>query len=150
VEVNVVMRQRRYRIRPGGLLAFARRLSRRMPPPGPSELAVCLVSDRGIRRLNRRFRGCDVSTDVLAFPGDSRPDPQGRRHLGDVVISVETARRQARERGHSSARELKLLTLHGYLHLLGFDHERDDGAMLRWQRRLERELLAPRPERRSW
>ena len=94
-----------------------------------------------MRELNRRFRGRDSTTDVLSFPGDSAPDPEGRRHLGDIAISVPTAARQARVAGHGLQRELSVLVLHGYLHLLGYDHETDDGTMLRLQRRLERRLL---------
>lgn len=94
-----------------------------------------------MREFNQRYRDKDVPTDVLSFPGDDEPEPDGSRHLGDIVISVATAGRQAQSRGHSLPRELKRLTLHGYLHLLGYDHETDDGAMLRLERRLVRRLL---------
>jgi probable rRNA maturation factor len=90
---------------------------------------------------NRRFRGIRSTTDVLAFPGDGTADPQGGRHLGDIAISVPRARRQARAAGHPLAHEVRLLLLHGYLHLLGYDHEADDGRMMRVQRRLEARLL---------
>jgi len=117
------------------------RVSRALPGSGASSVALCLVSDERMRAFNRRYRDKDAPTDVLSFPGDEDPEPDGSRHLGDIVISVATARRQAQSRGHSLPRELKRLALHGYLHLLGYDHETDDGTMLRLERRLVRRLL---------
>jgi probable rRNA maturation factor len=114
-----------------------------MPPRRGGSLAVCLVSDRKMSELNRRFRGRSGSTDVLSFPSPGR-EPDGTVYIGDIVISVPTALRQARREHHRLGRELKLLALHGYLHLLGYDHEKDDGTMLRLQRRLERKLLPRR------
>ncbi|HSG39895.1 MAG TPA: rRNA maturation RNase YbeY, partial [Thermoanaerobaculia bacterium] len=89
------------------------------------------VSDREMRRVNREFRGKDKTTDVLSFPGEEG-------HLGDVMIAVPTARRQAAEAGHGVDRELKVLLLHGVLHCLGHDHETDQGEMERLERRLRR------------
>jgi len=93
------------------------------------EIAVCVVSDDAIRRHNRRYRNKNEATDVLSFPPT------------DVLISAETARRQARRLGHSLEAELKILALHGTLHLMGHDHERDRGQMARleriWRRRLD-------------
>jgi len=102
-----------------------------------SGVTLRLAPDREVRRLNRIFRGKDRTTDVLSFPacGDLEP---GRLHLGDLAISVPQARRQARRAGWSLEEELSLLVTHGFLHLLGYDHEKDDGEM----RRLEKELLA--------
>lgn len=94
-----------------------------------------------MRELNRDFRGSDCSTDVLSFPAGAPSVPDAERHLGDIVISVETALQQAGEAGHSLSVELQTLSLHGYLHLLGYDHETDDGAMMRLQRKLARELV---------
>jgi probable rRNA maturation factor len=94
---------------------------------------VRFVSDREMRQLNRFYRDKDATTDVLSFPGEEALDGHD---LGDVVISVPTARRQAERAGHSVDRELKLLMLHGVLHCLGHDHEVDDGAMERLERRL--------------
>jgi probable rRNA maturation factor len=93
-----------------------------------------------MRELNRTFRGRDAATDVLAFPA-GRPAVSDEPHFGDIVIAVPVAARQARERGHSLARELALLALHGYLHLAGYDHEVDDGTMRRLERRVARRLL---------
>ncbi|ANM28803.1 hypothetical protein ABI59_03030 [Acidobacteria bacterium Mor1] len=98
------------------------------------EAAICLVSDRRMRQMNRDFRAKDRTTDVLSFPCDETL-PEGERHLGDIVISVEQAARQARA---GLEHELKVLTIHGLLHLMGHDHETDDGAMMRLQKRLVR------------
>ncbi len=100
------------------------------------EVALVLAGDRLLRRLNRDYRGKDRPTDVLSFPGDG-----GEAGLGDVVISVETAERNARSEGRTLARELDVLALHGFLHVLGYDHETDDGTMDRLERRLRERLL---------
>lgn len=91
-----------------------------------TDLSIALVSDRQIRDLNDRFRGRDSVTDVLTFPGEPGP---GSVPMGDVVISVSTARRQAKREGHSVPMEIRYLLLHGILHALGYDHETDDGEM---------------------
>jgi probable rRNA maturation factor len=96
----------------------------------------CLITgDAEIRSLNRQFRGKDAVTDVLSFPSEGN-DP-----IGDIAISLGRARAQAREFGHSSEEEVCILLLHGVLHLLGMDHETDNGAMaraeLRWRRKLK-------------
>ena len=95
-------------------------------------MTVALVPDPRIRALNRQYRKRDAPTDVLSFPADERG------YLGDVVIARGVAKRQARAAGHSLATELRVLALHGLLHLLGYDHERDDGRMARFERRLRR------------
>jgi probable rRNA maturation factor len=100
-------------------------------------VTVVITTDRRIRRLNRTWRGVDKATDVLSFPAGDDPGPA--RHLGDLVISRETAARQARNEGHALATELRVLALHGLLHLLGYDHERDSGRMARIERRLRRQ-----------
>lgn len=119
------------------------------PSVAADRVGICLVSDRRMREANRRFRGKDAPTDVLSFPGDVRPDVEGGRHLGDILISVERAGAQARTAGVPLERELRLLLIHGYLHLLGYDHERDDGSMFRLQTRLARSLLADHEERKG-
>ncbi|MCP3979933.1 MAG: rRNA maturation RNase YbeY [bacterium] len=110
-------------------------------------MALCLVSDRKMREYNREYRGKDATTDVLSFPDDGEPAPDGQRHLGDIVISVPEAARQAGERGETLQRELRVLSIHGYLHLLGYDHETDDGTMMRKQSTLVRSLLPRRAVR---
>ena len=91
-----------------------------------------------MRRLNRVFRAKDRTTDVLSFPGGRSPEGV---HLGDVVVSVPQASRQATASAHSIGRELRLLLLHGALHCLGYDHETDDGEMSRLERRLRQRYL---------
>jgi rRNA maturation RNase YbeY len=101
--------------------------------PGAASLGVRFAGDRALRLANRDFRGRDATTDVLSFPGG--PTAEGR-HLGDVLISVPAARRQAAAAGHGVERELRVLLLHGVLHCLGHDHETDGGAMERLEKRL--------------
>ncbi len=106
--------------------------------PGIDSVAVRFVGDRTMRRLNRIFRSLDKTTDVLSFPGEVGVEG---RHLGDIVVSVPQAVRQASERGHPIGDELRLLVLHGVLHCLGHDHETDDGEMERLERRLRRKYV---------
>jgi probable rRNA maturation factor len=103
-------------------------------------LGVRFASDRELHRANRSFRGKDAPTDVLSFPGEEGPEGW---YLGDILISVPTARRQALARGWDAQRELRTLVLHGLLHCLGYDHERDQGEMDRLERRLRRVWIAP-------
>jgi len=102
----------------------------------PGELSIVLEGDDAVRGLNRSYRGVDAATDVLSFgqlEGEAFARPPGAaRHLGDVVISVETARRQALENGIPLQDEVAHLLVHGILHLLGHDHERpDEEAIMR-------------------
>ena len=143
MEVLVLNRQRSHRVRRDALASFVNRLVEELPPKAVDSLAVSLVSDRRMREYNNRFRGKDRATDVLSFPVGDEPVPEGERHLGDIVISVPTAAEQAGGLPGSLERELKILALHGYLHLLGYDHEADDGEMMRLQRSLVRKLLRP-------
>jgi probable rRNA maturation factor len=104
------------------------------------EAALAIVGDATMRRLNREFRGVDRVTDVLSFPTpDSRFPSPGSSFLGDIVIARGRAAAQARDAGHSLGTELRVLALHGLLHLLGYDHESDDGEMARKERRLRRQ-----------
>lgn len=100
------------------------------------ELAVVFTGDRAIRSLNSRYRHKDSATDVLSFPGEG-----GEEGLGDVVISVPAAGRNARKLGRTIDGEIEILALHGLIHVLGYDHETDDGAMDRLEDRLRRRLL---------
>jgi probable rRNA maturation factor len=112
--------------RPARAPGLAAWLARIAPAAARGEIAIALVSDARIRALNRQYRGKDMPTDVLSF------EPS------DLVISRQAARRQARQLGHSTAVELKILALHGLLHLLGYDHDSpsDRGRMGRLERRL--------------
>jgi probable rRNA maturation factor len=123
------------------LAARLRRSGRRLLDAldrGDAELSILLVSDRLIRRLNREWRGKDRPTDVLSFPQQEGNGAAPPRLLGDVVISVATARRQAKERGESLGAEGERLLIHGVLHLLGYDHERSAAEARRMQRRERR------------
>jgi probable rRNA maturation factor len=133
LDVVVLNRQRRRRIDAARLRKVLRSAGRDLGVGG--EVAVVLAGDHLLRRLNRQFRGKDRPTDVLSFPGEG-----GEEGLGDVVISVPTAERNARRQGHRLPRELDILALHGFLHVLGYDHETDDGAMDRLEGRLRRTL----------
>ena len=119
---------------------------------GPRDFNVCFVTDDDITRMNSVYRGKAVPTDVLSFPwegeGESGPeDAEGdefRNFLGDIVISVATADRNASAEGHSTGEEIRLLILHGVLHLMGYDHETDHGEMKSLELSL-RERLNPPP-----
>jgi probable rRNA maturation factor len=104
------------------------------------EVDVLLADDLTLRRLNRSFRGKNKSTDVLSFPS---PDEISAVHAGDLAISLETASRQAGEYGPSLRDEVRILLLHGLLHLSGLDHETDDGEMAAREAALRRELSLP-------
>ena len=95
------------------------------------------MSDQRIRRLNRRFAGKDKTTDVLSFPDQAESWEKDEDYAGDIVISVETAERQT---DSTLENELKVLALHGLLHLIGFDHEKDNGEMNRLESDLRGEF----------
>ena len=112
--------------------ALSRWLRRVSPARARGQVTVALVTDRRIQELNREFRHVDAATDVLSFPADEPGT------LGDVVIARGVARRQARGAGHDFSTEVRVLALHGLLHLLGYDHEHDSGRMARLEARLRR------------
>jgi len=116
-------------------------LARIAPRAAAGVVALALVGDRKMRDLNSRFRAIDKVTDVLSFPAGPAPaatSPGGGLFLGDIVIATGLAARQARAAGVTEQQEWRRLALHGLLHLLGHDHERDGGQMLRLERRLQR------------
>lgn len=156
LEVVLLNRQRRRRVRPDRLRRLLEDAARSLGVSG--EVALVLTRDPAVRELNARYRGQDEPTDVLSFPGPCaghvlpRASKSARRihcdacerraaGLGDIVVSVDTAERNARRLGRTLQRELDVLALHGFLHVLGYDHETDDGTMDRLERRLRRELL---------
>ncbi len=107
---------------------------------------VLVTSSTVVKNLNRQFRGKNKATDVLSFPSSaplSRPAGQKVPLAGDIAISADIARQNAARFGHSAAQEVKILALHGILHLAGFDHERDNGSMAREERRLRQRLHLP-------
>jgi probable rRNA maturation factor len=120
-------RQRRVRIDDAKIRAFVRRAGREVARG--REFAVLIASDAFVRQANRRFRGKSASTDVLSFPDGAA----GR--LGDILVSAARAARQAHEQNHTVEDELKVLILHGLLHLLGYDHEADLERMKRAESR---------------
>jgi len=105
---------------------------------------VLITSSTAVRMLNRQFRGKNKATDVLSFPSASPVRRGERRKLaGDVAISADIARENSDRLGHSVAQEIKILALHGILHLAGFDHERDNGEMARKEAELRRKFRLP-------
>jgi probable rRNA maturation factor len=110
--------------------AWTRSLLSKAGAKRPLSLSILLCGDARMRGLNREWMGLDVPTDVLSFPSGEKD------FLGDLVIDVPYAARQARRRGHTLRRELQILLAHGLLHLLGYDHEEDGGAMFRRQRKI--------------
>ncbi len=118
--IEIINRQKKRRIRTKAFERLLADLGRQYRLADP-EVTLAFVGDRAIRTLNRKFMKKDRPTDVLSFPlGEKGPD--GKYYLGDIVIAVPVAARQAREKGHALEHELRLLAIHGYLHLLGFDH----------------------------
>lgn len=105
---------------------------------GIAGASVHFADDREMAMLNRRFRDRNQTTDVLTFSGGSTPD--GTRTLGDIVISVEQARRQAASERHALATEIRYLLLHGVIHALGFDHETDDGEMNAFEAKMRKRV----------
>ena len=129
-----IVDERGRRVAAPGLAAWLRRVA---PARARGIVSVALVSDNRVRALNKTYRRKDYATDVLSFrsePWPLSPEP----YLGDIVIARGVARRQARDAWHSERTELRVLALHGLLHLLGYDHEQDDGRMRRVERRLRR------------
>jgi probable rRNA maturation factor len=139
-QLHVVVSDERGRpLRVRGLASWLRRVA---PSRARGTVGVAIVSDARIRALNRAYRRKDYATDVLSFPAANPesliPNPDSDRFLGDIAIARGVARRQANEAGHPEATELRILALHGLLHLLGYDHERDNGHMRRLEDRLRR------------
>ncbi len=138
--IEVVSRQRQRKMDCERWQAFGERAVKAIGKDA-GDATIAFVSDRQIRKLNKRFRGFDRATDVLSFPAETDEfDEGGQRKLGDIAISVERAETQAKENGLSYEQEIAQLILHGLLHLCGYDHETDDGEMNRLELRLRRKL----------
>lgn len=142
----ILNRQRAVGVSPAQLSRFLARVQRTLRLTKDS-VAVCLIEDREIARLNQKYRRKRGSTDVLSFPvnGNRKPGRNGKgtsraAFLGDIAISPAVARRNARDGGRPTSEELRILILHGVLHLLGYDHETDNGQMERYEARLRRKL----------
>jgi probable rRNA maturation factor len=106
----------------------------------PESVTIQLISDETMARLNETFRKKRGPTDVLSFPANGARRALAAEYIGDIAISPETARRNARRFSRSLPREMRILILHGMIHLAGFDHETDHGEMDRLERRLRRRL----------
>lgn len=118
--IEIINRQKKHPVRTKSFERLLSDLAAQYRLADP-EVTLAFVGAKAIRTLNRRFMKKDRPTDVLSFPlGEKGPD--GKFYLGDIVIAVPVAARQAREKGHRLDRELRLLAIHGYLHLLGYDH----------------------------
>jgi probable rRNA maturation factor len=135
-KLSVIVTDERGRPVPAG--GLARWLTRVAPARARGAVGIALVSDARVRALNREYRGHDFPTDVLSFPISQESFSAASSYLGDIVIARGVARRQAHAVGHDEPTELRVLALHGLLHLLGYDHERDRGTMARVERRLRR------------
>ena len=141
--------RQRVRVARRPLEVFLRRVKRELGLD-EADLAVCLVSDTEIARMNETYRKKKGPTDVLSFPTVTRRRPvrlrrgsqavEAHAHLGDIAISPATARRYAKKYGRKFSSELRVLILHGVLHLLGYDHETDRGEMDRVERKLRKRL----------
>jgi len=118
--IEILNRQKKRRIDLGRFERLLKKLVRRYELNRP-EIVLAFVDDPEIRELNRKFRRKDKATDVLSFPLNER-GADGKFYLGDIIISVTTAAAQAANLGHSLERELETLAVHGFIHLLGFDH----------------------------
>jgi len=121
---------------------LVRKLAEKLAPQA-NGVSISYVDDRGMRKLNRLHRAINKATDVLSFP--SSPEKGEFNHIGDIVISLETAEKKAKHFGISRRRQVETLVIHGFLHLCGHDHEKDSGEMMSLQASLEKELLADEP-----
>ena len=145
----ILNRQRAVRVARGPLEEFFRRVLREMKLRD-SDITICFVSDAEIARMNLAFRGKKGPTDVLSFPSGTKrrkrtytestesTEDTEKNYLGDIAIAPETARRYAKKNGRSLSNELRVLMLHGVLHLQGYDHETDRGEMDRIEGKLRR------------
>jgi probable rRNA maturation factor len=135
----IVNRQRRVHVAIHPLRQFHERVRRELGF-APESVTIQLISDETMARLNQAFREKHGPTDVLSFPAEGARPVRGAEYVGDIAISPETARRNARRFSRSLPAEMRILILHGMIHLAGFDHETDRGEMDRMERRLRKKL----------
>jgi probable rRNA maturation factor len=137
----IINHQNRVRVALPPLEKFARQLRREVRLNG-REVSICLVSDAEMARLNKTFRGKRGPTDVLSFPENAKGALRrgSLKSLGEIAIAPMVARRNAQRFGRTLPEELRILILHGVLHLMGYDHETDSGQMERRERLLRRRL----------
>lgn len=139
-EPTVLNLQRTLKIDTPLVRTFSKALPAAIAEVGQRRFSVAFVTDDRMKQLNELFRGKDSTTDVLSFPNEPDDFDPDKNNLGDIVISVEQAQKQALENGLTLEGEIKQLILHGLLHLCGFDHETDKGEMNRRELKLRREL----------
>ncbi len=139
--VEIVNNQRKYKLEWETFRTFAETAVEEISEAEQKNFTVAFISDRRMRELNKTFREKNSTTDVLSFPFDPNEFELGEETLGEIVISIEQAEKQAAENDLSLASEIKQLILHGILHLCGYDHETDAGEMNRRELKL-RETLA--------
>jgi len=143
---TVTFRRAAAGVRPHAIVRFARKLQREITKGRPFDTLI--TGDAEMRGFNREFRGKDYPTDVLSFPSGNEVPAKSAPSappvlLGDIAISIARARSQARRFGHSVEQEVRILMLHGVLHLLGMDHESDSGRMARAENRWRARLGLP-------
>jgi len=127
--IEIVNRQRKIKIDTEVFRDFADKTVNLITEANGKSVVVAFVSDHQMRQLNNRFRGKDLTTDVLSFPFEADEFETDKNVLGDIAISLEQAQRQALENDLTFSTEIKQLILHGILHLCGYDHETDNGEM---------------------
>jgi probable rRNA maturation factor len=135
----IVNRQRRVPVATKPLEGFFERVRRELRF-APESVTIQLISDAAMARLNRSYRNKSGPTDVLSFPANGSKPNQNTEYVGDIAISPESARRNARRFSRTLPAEMHILILHGMIHLAGLDHETDNGEMDRLERRLRRRL----------
>ena len=135
----IVNRQRRVPVALHALQQFYERVGRELGF-APESVTIQLISDETMAHLNETFRKKQGPTDVLSFPANGDRPPLDPEYIGDIAISPESARRNARRYSRSLPVEMRILILHGMIHLAGFDHETDHGEMDRLERRLRKRL----------
>jgi probable rRNA maturation factor len=126
---EIINRQRKIKFDWQSFESFANRAIAEIPETKNKSAVIALVSDKKMRELNKTFRDKNSTTDVLSFPFEADDFETEENNLGDIVISVEQAERQAKENNLDFETEIKQLILHGILHLCGYDHETDKGEM---------------------
>lgn len=138
--IEIINRQRRHKVQAKRWREFATKASKAIGA-GNRDATIVFVSDAAIKKLNRQFRGKDSATDVLSFPAQPESfEADTETNSGEIVISLDRAKSQAKENGLTLVNEVEQLILHGLLHLCGHDHETDDGEMNRLELKLRRKL----------
>jgi len=138
--IELVNRQRKRKINREFLIDFSEKVVRTVAEAKNKSLTIAFVSDKKMRELNKSFRSVNSTTDVLSFPFEAEDFESEEDNLGDIIISVEQAQKQAIENNLDFETEIKQLVLHGVLHLCGYDHETDNGEMNELELQFRRKL----------